>query len=119
MPQPGVHVGRIQGKRMVASLANLIIDWARRRAHLRRQAEDASLAWLCLIRIRILSFLLSRYDEPIPTPPRSPGSFAPPTTFCIVPEPADHPPRRAPLLGALLRRISQSNIDSRRRRFWP
>ena len=106
---------------MFPSLPSLVLDWIRRRHRLRHQATDPGLAWLSLIRIRILNFLLSRYaTAPSAAAPfRPPPSEAPPEPFCIVDDPADHPPRTPPALASVLRDIRRCNLAARPRwRFW-
>jgi hypothetical protein len=71
--------------------------------------------WLISIRIRILSYFLSRYaDAPeiwrsMPTPAES---LYAPRTFCIVRDPADHPVRSGERLRAILAEIHDLNLPT-------
>lgn len=100
------------------SLTAMARDWIRRLAALYRQAADPlpGHEWLTALRIRILCYLINRYEGQSPaTPSDGPegGNEPPrsePPTYCIVDEPVDHPPRSTCRLGSLLEDIRRLNV---------
>lgn len=108
---------------MLVPLLNLVREWTARRARLRTllASTDTAQSWLYSIRLRIIAFLLSRYDHRDPSP--APESHtappaAPPVTFCVILEPVYSPPRPHRFLAAKLRDITRCNARPRWR-FWP
>ena len=83
------------------------------------------IAWLVAIRVRILTFLLARYEpalhrpaepEPERTVPRAVPLSQP---FCAVDDPNGPWPRGGPDIAPVLRDIRRCNAESRPRwRFW-
>ena len=111
---------------------NLVAQWRWRVTRLRRMATgvccqgesvESEEAWLCAIRIRILTFLLKRYGEfagieqPERTAPRSRAVVR--ETFCVVADPVYHGPRDVVKIRSLLDRVHAANRRRVRRwRLW-
>jgi len=106
------------------ALARLLREWRDRLFRLRAVGTQAApeIAWLVAIRVRILTFLLARYEpvEHEPEPPEPDGAPpAPLEPFCAVDNPQGPPPRRGPEISPVLRDIRRCNAESRPRwRFW-
>ena len=110
----------------------LVAQWRWRVTRLRRVAMavccqgvsvESEEAWLCAIRIRILTFLLKRYGEvtgfdlPERTAPRSRAVVR--VTFCVVADPVYHGPRDVAKIRSLLDRVHAGNRRRVRRwRLW-
>jgi len=102
-------------------LFQLIAEWRQRlgRARLFRDELDRGYAWLWEIRARILSFLLSRFQEPAESP--EPGLTPelpiphPPATYCIVRAADGPPPRSGEAIASILRDIRFCNRRMRSR----
>ena len=100
----------------------LIGDWRGRLRALRSLAPDAApeMAWFRAIRVRILTYLLVRYE----TAPQAPEHPAPLAriqlqALCLVEDPTGPPPRRGAAIAPILHDIRRCNIASRPRWwFW-
>ena len=105
----------------------LVAQWRWRVTRLRRvvigmrcqrESVESEEAWLCAIRIRVLTFLLKRYggiagsELPEWTARRSQAVVR--ETFCVVADPVYHGPREVARIRSLLDRLHAAN----RRRVW-
>lgn len=104
-------------------LTNLVLEWVARLLRLRTELgspERDGQDWIRKLRVRILAFLLSRYQDDTVRESRQSEQARPETEracFCRV-LPEDHPPRRREDLGELLQRIQRHNVPPRRRWRW-
>lgn len=108
---------------MSVLLTNLVLEWVARLLRLRTElssSERDGQDWVRKLRVRILAFLLSRYESvaAVEREPRTPGRVeVERPCFCRV-LPEDRPPRRREDMGVLLQRISRHNVAPRPRRRW-
>lgn len=104
-------------------LTNLVLEWVARLLRLRTELsspERDGQDWVRKLRIRILAFLLSRYESGTVAerePVRQERAEVERPCFCRV-LPEDRPPRRREDIGVLLQRISRHNVAPRPRRRW-
>ena len=107
---------------LISQLVNL---WRQRLVRARTQASDPYAAtggeWLWLVRIRIYSFLVSRYSEPAAARrEQSLMDLAPPSldTALFEVEAVEAAPRSREHLGRALRAIHTSNLNAWRASRW-
>ncbi len=103
-------------------LGRLVAQWRYRVARLRRvaigicsqnESVESEEAWLCAIRIRILTFLLRRYGGLAGSglPERTAGRprAVRRETFCVVAGPVYHGPREVAKMRSLLDHVQAAN----------
>jgi hypothetical protein len=104
-------------------ISQLVALWRARLAHVRPLAADPAPAqgsqWLWRVRERILTFLISRYDDPVVE--RREEALTDLTTYSMDSslfevEAEDAPPRSRERLGSSLREIKRANFEAWRSR---
>jgi hypothetical protein len=104
-------------------IQQLLALWQRRLVGLRELAADPDMGtnWLWRARVRILSFLISRYSDPMAAAREesraSVDPYAPVLQVFLV-EPRDAPPKNRQNIAGVLHAIRAVNAEARRRLRW-
>ncbi len=104
-------------------LLHLLAEWRARLGLLRLADPGAGQAWLVQIRVRILSFLLSRYEgavqaEPVPIIARVPAVPSAAPAFSPIVDADGPPPRSGEAIASILDDIRRCNRPPTRRRWF-